>query len=53
MRLPGSSKTLIMLAGPSITLVDHEYVQHAFGVNPVKSETGSTLSRHKLLFTSL
>lgn len=31
--LPGSSKTLFMFAGPSITWANHRYVQKVFGVN--------------------
>lgn len=33
MPLPGSSKTLFMLAGPSITFSDHRYTQRVFGVS--------------------
>jgi outer membrane protein len=33
MPLPGSSKTLFMLAGPSITFSDHQYTQKVFGVS--------------------
>ena len=32
MPLPGSSKKLIMFAGPSITYADHRYMQKEFGV---------------------
>jgi outer membrane scaffolding protein for murein synthesis (MipA/OmpV family) len=32
MPLPGSSKTLFMFAGPSITWANHRYVQKVFGV---------------------
>jgi len=35
--LPGSSKTLIMFAGPSVTLINREYARHVFGVSPVQA----------------
>jgi outer membrane scaffolding protein for murein synthesis (MipA/OmpV family) len=35
--LPGSSKKLIMFAGPSITWADHRYLQKEFGVTPSQS----------------
>jgi outer membrane scaffolding protein for murein synthesis (MipA/OmpV family) len=35
--LPGSSKKLIMFAGPSITLADHLYMQKEFGVNAAQA----------------
>lgn len=35
--LPGSSKKLIMFAGPSITFADHRYVQKEFGVTPAQA----------------
>jgi len=31
--LPGSSKTFVMFAGPSITLATHHYLQTVYGVN--------------------
>jgi outer membrane scaffolding protein for murein synthesis (MipA/OmpV family) len=34
MPLPGSSKTFVMFAGPSITLADHHYLQTLYGVTP-------------------
>jgi outer membrane scaffolding protein for murein synthesis (MipA/OmpV family) len=34
MPLPGSSKSLVMFAGPSITLADHLYMHKEFGVTP-------------------
>jgi outer membrane scaffolding protein for murein synthesis (MipA/OmpV family) len=37
MPLPGSSKKLIMFAGPSITYADHRYLQKEFGVTPAQS----------------
>jgi outer membrane scaffolding protein for murein synthesis (MipA/OmpV family) len=37
MPLPGSSKTLVMFAGPSITLATHRYLQSEFGVTPAQS----------------
>lgn len=35
--LPGSSRRLIMLAGPSYTYADHRYLQKEFGVTPIQS----------------
>jgi outer membrane scaffolding protein for murein synthesis (MipA/OmpV family) len=35
--LPGSSKTFVMFAGPSITLATHHYLQTLYGVTPVQS----------------
>jgi outer membrane scaffolding protein for murein synthesis (MipA/OmpV family) len=35
--LPGSSKTFVMFAGPSITLADRHYMQTLYGVTPVQS----------------
>jgi outer membrane scaffolding protein for murein synthesis (MipA/OmpV family) len=35
--LPGSSKTFVMFAGPSITLADHHYLQVLYGVTPEQS----------------
>ena len=35
--LPGSSKTLVMFAGPSITLADNHYLQTMYGVTPAQS----------------
>ncbi|MDB6159824.1 MAG: mltA-interacting MipA family protein [Gammaproteobacteria bacterium] len=32
--LPGSSKTFVMFAGPSITLATHHYLQTLYGVSP-------------------
>lgn len=37
--LPGSSKTLVMFAGPSITLADNHYLQTLYGVTPAQSAT--------------
>jgi outer membrane scaffolding protein for murein synthesis (MipA/OmpV family) len=37
MPLPGSSKKLIMFAGPSITYADHRYLQKEFGVTPAQA----------------
>jgi outer membrane scaffolding protein for murein synthesis (MipA/OmpV family) len=37
MPLPGSSKTFVMFAGPSITLATHHYLQTVYGVSPVQS----------------
>jgi outer membrane scaffolding protein for murein synthesis (MipA/OmpV family) len=37
MPLPGSSKTLVMFAGPSLTLATHRYLQSEFGVTPAQS----------------
>jgi outer membrane scaffolding protein for murein synthesis (MipA/OmpV family) len=37
MPLPGSSKKLIMFAGPSITYADHRYLQKEFGVTPTQA----------------
>jgi outer membrane scaffolding protein for murein synthesis (MipA/OmpV family) len=35
--LPGSSKRLVMLAGPSATYADHRYMQKVFGVTAAQS----------------
>jgi outer membrane scaffolding protein for murein synthesis (MipA/OmpV family) len=35
--LPGSSRTFVMFAGPSITLANHRYLQKEFGVNPTQA----------------
>jgi outer membrane scaffolding protein for murein synthesis (MipA/OmpV family) len=35
--LPGSSKRLVMLAGPSFTYADHRYMQKVFGVTAAQS----------------
>jgi outer membrane scaffolding protein for murein synthesis (MipA/OmpV family) len=35
--LPGSSKTLVMFVGPSLTLADHHYMQTEFGVTKAQS----------------
>jgi outer membrane scaffolding protein for murein synthesis (MipA/OmpV family) len=35
--LPGSSQTLVMFAGPSLTLADHHYMQTVFGVTKAQS----------------
>jgi outer membrane scaffolding protein for murein synthesis (MipA/OmpV family) len=37
MPLPGSSKTFVMFAGPSITMATHRYLQSEFGVTPSQS----------------
>lgn len=37
MPLPGSSKTFVMFAGPSVTLATHRYLQNQFGVTPEQS----------------
>ena len=37
MPLPGSSKTFVMFAGPSVTLATHHYLQSEFGVSPEQS----------------
>lgn len=37
MPLPGSSKTFVMFAGPSITLATHHYLQTMYGVSPEQS----------------
>lgn len=37
MPLPGSSKTFVMFAGPSITFADHRHMQTNFGVNDTQS----------------
>jgi outer membrane scaffolding protein for murein synthesis (MipA/OmpV family) len=37
MPLPGSSKTFIMFAGPSITVADRLYQQHLYGVSPAQA----------------
>lgn len=35
--LPGSSKTLVMFAGPSISMATHHYLQVLYGVSPQQS----------------
>ena len=35
--LPGSSKTFVMFAGPSVTLATHHYMQVLYGVTPQQS----------------
>jgi outer membrane scaffolding protein for murein synthesis (MipA/OmpV family) len=35
--LPGSSQTLVMFAGPSVTLATHHYLQTLYGVTPEQS----------------
>jgi outer membrane scaffolding protein for murein synthesis (MipA/OmpV family) len=35
--LPGSSRRLVMLAGPSLTYADHRYMQKVFGVTAAQS----------------
>jgi outer membrane scaffolding protein for murein synthesis (MipA/OmpV family) len=35
--LPGSSKTFVMFAGPSVTLATHHYMQALYGVTPQQS----------------
>jgi len=37
--LPGSSKTFVMFAGPSITMATHHYLQVLYGVSPQQSIT--------------
>src|SRR5258708_37176599 len=37
MPLPGSSRKLIMFAGPSITYADHRYLQKEFGGTPAQA----------------
>jgi outer membrane scaffolding protein for murein synthesis (MipA/OmpV family) len=37
MPLPGSSKKLMMFAGPSVTFADHLYLQREFGVNATQA----------------
>lgn len=37
MPLPGSSKTFVMFAGPSITMATHHYLQTLYGVSPEQS----------------
>lgn len=39
MPLPGSSKTLVMFSGPSITVANRQYQQHLFGVSPMQAIT--------------
>jgi outer membrane scaffolding protein for murein synthesis (MipA/OmpV family) len=34
MPLPGSSKTFVMFAGPSISLATHHYLQTLYGITP-------------------
>ena len=38
MPLPGSSKTFVMFAGPSISIATHHYLQTMYGVSPQQSE---------------
>ena len=35
--LPGSSKTFVMFAGPSITMATHHYLQTLYGVSPAQA----------------
>jgi outer membrane scaffolding protein for murein synthesis (MipA/OmpV family) len=35
--LPGSSKTFVMFAGPSITMADHHYLQTLYGVSAAQA----------------
>jgi outer membrane scaffolding protein for murein synthesis (MipA/OmpV family) len=35
--LPGSSRRLVMFAGPSVTYADHRYLQREFGVTTTQS----------------
>jgi outer membrane scaffolding protein for murein synthesis (MipA/OmpV family) len=35
--LPGSSRTFVMFAGPSVTLATHHYMQVLYGVTPQQS----------------
>ncbi|MBV8805836.1 MAG: MipA/OmpV family protein [Sinobacteraceae bacterium] len=37
--LPGSSKSFVMFAGPSITMADHHYMQVLYGVSPSSRST--------------
>jgi outer membrane scaffolding protein for murein synthesis (MipA/OmpV family) len=37
MPLPGSSRTFVMFAGPSITIATHHYMQTLYGVSPAQS----------------
>ena len=37
MPLPGSSRTFVMFAGPSITVATHHYLQTVYGVTPSQS----------------
>lgn len=37
--LPGSSRTFVMFAGPSITMATHHYLQVLYGVSPQQSLT--------------
>jgi outer membrane scaffolding protein for murein synthesis (MipA/OmpV family) len=37
MPLPGSSRRLVMFAGPSVTYADHRYLQREFGVTTTQS----------------
>lgn len=37
MPLPGSSKTLVMFAGPSVTFAGGDYMQTEFGVDPIQA----------------
>ncbi|MDP8986552.1 MAG: MipA/OmpV family protein [Pseudomonadota bacterium] len=41
MPLPGSSQSLFMFAGPSVTFADHLYMQTVFGVNGAQSAASS------------
>jgi outer membrane scaffolding protein for murein synthesis (MipA/OmpV family) len=38
MPLPGSSKTFVMFAGPSISIATHHYLQTLYGVTPQQSD---------------
>src|SRR6202020_3274595 len=35
--IPGSSKKLVMVAGPSVTFGSHHYLQSEYGVSPAQS----------------
>ena len=37
MPLPGSSKTFVMFAGPSISFATHHYLQTLYGVTPAQA----------------
>jgi outer membrane scaffolding protein for murein synthesis (MipA/OmpV family) len=39
MPLPGSSRTFVMFAGPSITIATHHYMQVMYGVSPTQALT--------------
>jgi outer membrane scaffolding protein for murein synthesis (MipA/OmpV family) len=38
MPLPGSSRTLVMFAGPSVTFSNRQYAQKVFGISPAQSD---------------